>query len=154
MTDPNATAIASALLQSPTILAVLVGVGLVVICKGVNEVQSLIDRNRQKPAPREVQDEARAGAAGLGNRVTELKGRIDLAEAADRQHDKRLDDHDEELAQQRERESLCAGKLHKRMDELASIVSHNGGVLSEGLANIKASQAELRSLILSGRKHA
>jgi hypothetical protein len=148
----DATDIAQSLISQPMMAAAVVCVGAMSILKIVNEFIRLRETLSPKPAPQEVQDEARAAGHGLSERVTELDGRVSMEVSARQAFQERVDAHERELAAVRDRESLCAGKLHKRIDELALMVSHNGGRLDEGMIHITASLTEIRNIVLSNHK--
>lgn len=149
MNEPD---LAKALIEQPMMAAAVVAVGAMAILKIVNEVIRLRETLRPRPAPQEVQDEARAAGHGLSERVTELDGRVSLEVSARQAFQERVDNHERELAAARERESNCSGKLHKRIDELALMVSHNGGKQEEGMKHITSSLSEIRNIVLSNHK--
>jgi len=148
----DASAIAQALISTPMMAAAVVAVGGMAILKMVNEVIRLRQQFNPKPAPQDVQDEARAVGHGLSERVTELDGRVSIEVCARKAFQDRVDAHERELAAARERESLCAGKLHKRIDELAHMVCNNGGRQEEGMRHITASLSEIRTIVLTSHK--
>ena len=151
MTD--ATQLAFSLIQQPVVATVMVAVGMAGILKVANEFMRLRQNLREKPEPREVQDEARAAGHGLSERVTELNGRVDLVASDHSSLSRIVDAHERELAISRERESACAGKLHKRIDDIAGLQHLTSGKVDEGFKHLSASLSEIRSIVLThGRK--
>jgi len=112
-----------------------------------------VSKLRAKPEPAEVQSEARGAGAVLSERVTQLHGRVDLCEAAERMLDSQIDNHERELSAQRERESTCAGKLHKRLDDLAAVANRTDAKVEEGMKHLTASVSEIRTLVISHRRN-
>lgn len=149
MNDP--AALAQALIQQPMMAAVVVAVGLTCILKLVNEAMRLRASLAPKPEPREVQDEARAGAAGISERVTCMSGRVDRVGSQHETLVARVDHQENELVAMRERETNCAGRIHKRIDEIATIQAHTAGKVDEGFTHLKQSLAEIRLIVLTGK---
>jgi len=149
MTD--ATQLAFSLIQQPVVATVMVAVGLAGILKVANEFMRLRSNLREKPEPREVQEEARTAGHSLSERITELDGRVDMVEAAHESLDAQVAGHERELAYGRERETACAGRLHKRLDEQAIVLNRMDGKVEEGMKHITASLSEVRTIVLNRR---
>ena len=149
----DANSLAFALIQQPVIAACTVALGLAGILKVANEFMRLRTNLREKPEPRDVQDEARAAGHGLSERVTELNGRVDLVASDHSTLARIVESHERELSTGRQREDACAGKLHKRIDDIAALQHLTSGKVDEGFKHLSASLVEIRSIVLThGRK--
>lgn len=134
--------------ESQIMSVLLGGAALMVV---VNQVLTIASRLKTKPEPREVQAEAREQAFGISERVACLGGRVERVDAAHNTLVARVDHHEGELVTMRDRETNCAGRIHKRIDEIATIQAHTAGKVDEGFAHLKQSLSEIRLIVLSGK---
>ena len=138
----DAAAVASELMKTPTVVGPLVLAGLASLALAGNQIMAFIERVRPKPAPKEVQDEARETSHNLAHRVTAVEvNHQALVE--------RVEQHDEVFETIHCRERACETSLHKRLDDVSASLNTLGGKYSEGMAAVKDSLSEIRSIVLA-----
>jgi hypothetical protein len=117
--DP--TEIASALLASPYILALLVGVGLVLLAKGFNEVQKLWRNNQPRPA----NDEISSIVTRQGMQLDECSRRICEIQADEAACKKYQGQEREKLYNLARAAAQSAGEANTKLDLLIRLTREN-----------------------------
>jgi hypothetical protein len=142
----NEPDLAKALIEQPMMAAAVVAVGAMAILKIVNEALRLRETLRQKPEPQEVKDQAIAANAHVTERVVKVESTTqDLA--------RRVANHDADICSLRTAEHDCAARVHKRIDEVATVVAHTNGKVEEGMKHITKALDGINSFLLSRKGH-